>query len=184
MDINILILLLVIRIFLLLFAIVILIFVCFHLFFWIFTGVPFLKTEKEILEKLEKEIEWKKVKKFYDLGSGNGDVLKFFAKFHPEIEFVGYELNPLRIWTSKLFCSLPNVKFKRKNIFKADYSDADIVFIFLLSEILEKIIKKLRRELKPGTTIISNSFQFPNDFPPKRRIGNGDEFKTVYFYEI
>jgi SAM-dependent methyltransferase len=184
MDINIVIFLLIVRIILLLFSITILIFVSTHLFFWIFTGVPFLKSEKEILEKLEKEIDWRKIKRFYDLGSGNGNVLKFFAKLHPEIEFIGYELNPLRILISKLFCSLPNVKFKRKNIFKADYSDADIIFVFLLPEILEKIIKKFRRELKPHTLIISNSFQFPDDFPFFKKLGNGEEFKTTYFYEI
>ncbi len=175
---------LIIKIILLLFSSSILIFVSFSLFFWIFTGIPFLKSKKEVLEMVEKEIDWKRVKNFYDLGSGNGDVLKFFAKLHPEVNFIGYELNPIRVWLSKLFCFLPNIKFKRKNILKANYSDADVIFVFLLPEILEKIIKKIQRDLRSGTIIISNSYLFPDNFSPKKRIGSGEDFKTIYLYEI
>ena len=42
-----------------------------------------------------------------------------------------------------------------------DLRDADVVFAYLLQDTNDRLKDKLRRELRPGTRIIANTFVFP-----------------------
>jgi hypothetical protein len=55
-----------------------------------------------------------------------------------------------------------NVNFKTGNIFSADVSSADIVYLYLPQELMANLEIKLQKELKPGSLIISNSVSFRN----------------------
>ncbi len=155
-----------------------------HFLFWIISGVPFVRTNRKVLENLEKEIQWGKVKKFYDLGSGNGDVINFFANRHPDIEFIGYELNFFRNWKARLRF-FPNTKFLTKNFFKENFNDADIIFTFLFTETMDNIFDKLRNELSDSAILITNSFLFSNKkIKPFKIVGDGEKFETAYFYKL
>ena len=49
----------------------------------------------------------------------------------------------------------------RRNIFKVDLRDADIVFCYLLNPAMGKLDAKFRNELKKGCKIISHKFKLP-----------------------
>jgi hypothetical protein len=49
-----------------------------------------------------------------------------------------------------------------KSFWNVNLSSYDVVVIYGIDYIMERLEKKLLKELQPGTRIISNSFKFPN----------------------
>lgn len=117
----------------------------------------------------------------YDLGSGDGALLITAAKEFGAKAF-GVEIDPLRVWVSKL-ATLFNgqkekVKIIRKNFFDADMKDATVVFMYLIPKTLARLKPKLIKELKPGTRIVT--FVYKIDLP----IIEQDLKNEIYLYKI
>ena len=60
------------------------------------------------------------------------------------------------------------VTFVRADFFKTDLSDASVVTLFLSPNINARLQPKFRRELKPGTRIVSHRFPMPPDWKADR----------------
>ena len=62
------------------------------------------------------------------------------------------------------------MKFMNTDIFadSTNLSEATVVTLYLLPSLNVKLLPKLRRELKPGTRIVSNSFSM-GDWEAERR---------------
>jgi hypothetical protein len=169
------------------------VFIIFALFFIVFftmlifylrkTGVPFVKSEKNILEKIKKLDVLKDGMMVADLGSGDGSFLYFLAKDYPNVQFVGYEINPMFYQFSKVFQRLPNLKFYRQDFFKIDLGQFDCLYLFLYPSILEKLLPKIQKEAKKNCYIITNSFNFKNLEPVKKNISSR-ALSSVYIYQL
>jgi len=113
----------------------------------------------------------------YELGAGWGDILKELTTRYPNV--VGYELSPLP-WA---VASLRTKKCLREDFFKADLKDAGLIVCYLYPGAMRKLKEKFEKELKPGTWVISNTFQIPG-WEPKQIITLRDLYHTpVYLYE-
>lgn len=117
--------------------------------------VIFFPTEKIHLDYLKKNLTINNSDIVYDLGCGNGRILKYLIA-DSKARGIGIELSPILYLISKLRLR----KFKNINIvwgdfFKIDLRDASLVYCFLNKKVLEKLIPKLKVELRPGTKIIS-----------------------------
>ena len=68
------------------------------------------------------------------------------------------------------------VRFEENDLFNADIKDATVVTLFLLSSVNLKLKPKLLADLKPGTRIVSNTFDM-GDWKPDREfnVPNTDE---------
>lgn len=144
-----------------------------------FFGAPFESTVKKRVNKMIEFSRVSKNEKIVDLGSGNGKIVIEFAK--KGIEAHGYEINPFLVYISrkrikKLFLQ-DKAFIHRKNFMKEDLSDYDVVFIFQIWYMMGKLEKKLKKELKKGSRIVSNTWKFPNWKPRKQS-------KGVYLYKI
>jgi len=124
---------------------------------------PFVPTLKRVLPVIAKEIALSKNSVFYDLGCGEGRVLGIFRAAYPEAAFVGIE-------KSRLLCLLAKIlnrrflggRFKiiRGDFFKTDLSAATHVFLYQLPRVLDELLPKFEKELKPGATVVSVDFPF------------------------
>ncbi|MFX0209026.1 MAG: hypothetical protein ACFFDT_23785 [Candidatus Hodarchaeota archaeon] len=118
----------------------------------------------------------------YDLGSGDGRILIMAAR-----EFgakcVGYELNffrwKLSNWRIKRMGLSSQIKVIRSSFFEADLSHADVVFMYLLPSINEKLRPKLTKELNKGARVVTFSFVMKGWKAHKF----DDELK-IYLYKI
>lgn len=101
--------------------------------------------------------------KVYDLGSGDGRLLKLAAE--RGCQAVGFEINPFLVILTKIrFYFSPYrklIEVRWSNFWKADFRDADVVFVYLLPWKMEKLERTLRSKLKKGALVVSNSFVFP-----------------------
>lgn len=113
-----------------------------------------------------------KVKKgdvVFELGSGEATALMVAAK-----EFgatgVGIEIEPFRFFLSKAAVMRNGlsgqVELRRQNFFDADLSGADLIYLYLVSKTLNRLIPKLKKELKKGTKIVS--YKYEMDLPLKK----------------
>lgn len=125
------------------------------------TRVPWAKISEDNVYKIFKELNLPKGSLVYDLGCGDGRVL--FAAEKMGYRILGYELSlyPYLKARLKKYFSQSAADFKRRDFFKADLSQADAIFIFLVSTVMEKVGKKLKTELKHGALVISYGFNIP-----------------------
>ncbi|MES3003894.1 MAG: class I SAM-dependent methyltransferase [Pseudomonadota bacterium] len=95
-----------------------------------------------------------------DLGSGDGKILIAAAR-DPGARGLGLEYNPemveLSIRRAREAGVQDKVDFRRADIFASDFSSATVVTMYLLPELNLKLRPTLFR-MKPGTRIVSNSF--------------------------
>ena len=101
-----------------------------------------------------------------DLGSGDGRTVITAAKRGAKA--LGIEYNPDMVELSKGNAAKEGVgekaKFVKADIFETDFSEATVVTLFLLPSLNVKLRPKLL-EMKPGTRVVSNSFDM-GDWTP------------------
>jgi precorrin-6B methylase 2 len=107
----------------------------------------------------------------YDLGSGDGRIVIEAARKYGA-RAVGIELDPelnkKAARNAQKAGVADKVMFVRADFFKTDLSEASVVTLFLSPNINARLQPKLRRELKPGTRIVSHRFPMPPDWKPDR----------------
>ncbi|NCP67478.1 class I SAM-dependent methyltransferase [bacterium] len=129
-------------------------------FIWVFA--PYFPTRKGHLELIKKVADLKPGDVFYELGCGDARVSIAIAKAFPKAQIIGLEMaGPLFFWawTKAKLSGCKNLKIKWKNIFWQNLNDADAVYVFGMTESLNKKLKeKFIAELKPESRIISYVF--------------------------
>lgn len=127
------------------------------------TDVPYVPTDREFLPNIEQALDIKRGDVVYDLGSGDGRVLFYCARKHPDATFIGLETNPLLFAQANLYkkiARIRNVHFRREDIGNADISDATRIYAFLLPEVMRDIAPLLK-----APRIVSRAFEIPRRFP-------------------
>lgn len=132
------------------------------------SDAPFVPTKMDYIKKILKLAGVKKGKVFYELGSGDGRVVKEASKLGATS--IGVEQSLIRVLYSR-FKAVENSKFYHGDIFKRDYADADIVYVYLLHKGVDKLEGKLKKELKKGSVVITQTYHFKT-WKPFKKAGN------------
>jgi len=107
----------------------------------------------------------------YDLGSGDGRIpiaaAKRYGAFGVGVE-IDAKLNRRAEDNAKAVGVVDRVRFLTEDLFEADISQATVVTLFLLPRINQQLMPKLRRELRPGTRIVSHQFDMGEQWPPEQ----------------
>ena len=96
----------------------------------------------------------------YDLGCGDGRIVIAAAKRFG-IKAVGIDIDPVRITESNKNAAegvTGKVRFVQQDLFETDFRDATVVTMYLLTSVNRRLRPKLLAELKPGTRLVSHSF--------------------------
>jgi len=107
----------------------------------------------------------------FDLGSGDGRIpitaASRYGAFGVGIE-IDAKLNRQAEDNAKKAGVTDRVRFLTQDLFEADISQATVVTLFLLPRINQDLIPKLKRELRPGTRIVSHQFDMGEQWPPEQ----------------
>ena len=129
----------------------------------IFFGPPFIPTPMRIIKDLTQIANISKDDVVIDLGSGDGRMLIHAARQGAIAK--GWEINPLLVLWTRLAAHRyrvgKRVKVHLQNYYKADLSDATIVFLYNFPPHIPKLEQKLKQDLRAGTIVISHKFTFP-----------------------
>ena len=146
--------------------------------------VPYVPTPQAVVEAMLKLAEVKSGDVLYDLGSGDGRTVITAAKLYG-IRATGIDIDPKRIEEANANAKQAGVtnmvQFKNQDLFEADFRDASVVTLYLLPGINLKLRPKLWSELKPGTRIVSHSFDMGDWEPEKRVTVDG---RVLYYWTI
>jgi len=146
--------------------------------------VPYVPTPNPVVDEMLKVAEVGPKDIVYDLGSGDGRIVIAAARKHGA-RGVGIDIDPERIREARENARKAGVQdrveFRQGDLFKADIGQATVVTLYLLTGVNHKLRPKLLAELKPGTRVVSHSFDMGDWEPRAVRKVNGS---TVYYWVV
>jgi len=151
--------------------------------FW--TRVPFYPTSRRTYDAILAEIPGTPGLRFIDLGSGFGTLLYYLKHKRPDLIVEGSEISPLPALFSRLRGILrsgrPLIYFR--SFWKISLEPYDIVYAFLAPGPMAALWEKAKREMRPGTLLIVNSFPLPTEHFKEVVIEDHRTF-TLFMYRI
>ena len=146
--------------------------------------VPFVPTPERVVEKMLEVAKVGPRDVVYDLGSGDGRIVIAAAKKHGA-RAVGIDIEPERIKEARDNARRAGVsdrvEFRQEDLFKADFREATVVTMYLLTGVNQKLRPKLLAELRPGTRLVSHAFDM-GDWKPTQTYKVGTS--TVYYWVV
>lgn len=150
------------------------------------TKVPIILSPKQYIEVLLSSecLNIQNTTLVYEMGSASGNFSFEIEKKGPK-KVIAYELSPIHVFYARLKAKIlkSKVEFVRKDFFLADLRDADIVYAFLVSSIVNKLWKKMKRECRPGTLLVVLSDEIEGE-PKYKAIKTNPNKKYSTFYNI
>ncbi len=135
--------------------------------------VPYVPTDPEVVQSMLQLAGVKAGDKLYDLGCGDGRIVIAAAKTY-DARGIGIDLNPERITEARENAKASGVegkvRFLQQDLMKADFSDADVVSLYLLPSVNLKLRPQLWRQLRPGTRVVSHDFDMGPEWPPEKTV--------------
>ena len=105
---------------------------------------------------------------FIDLGSGLSSTLCRLARTYPHSRFEGVETAPLVFLLGWLRCLfIANCTIRYRSLWKADLAGFDVVYCFLSPAPMAQVWQKACAQMRPGSWLISNSFDIPGVTPDR-----------------
>jgi SAM-dependent methyltransferase len=118
---------------------------------------PLFPTPKGALRGLATQLSLPTEGRFLDAGCGLGDALVELHREFPRATLFGVEWSaPLRL-ACALRCRFATVR--RVDMWVADWSGFDLVYVFQRPESMERVLAKASRELRPGAWLASLEFE-------------------------
>jgi len=144
--------------------------------------VPYVPTTEDAVQAMLKLAKVQKSDIVYDLGCGDGRIVIAAAKTYGA-RGVGIDIDPERIREAKENARKAGVeklvRFEENDLFQADFREATVVSLFLLPSINLRLRPKLLQDLKPGTRVVSNTFDM-GDWKPDKEESLGGLDDDVY----
>jgi len=139
---------------------------------------PLFPTPHDALLGLPAAVALAEGARVLDAGCGLGDGLLALRRAYPQARLEGVEWSvPLR-----LLCALrcPWAKVRRGDLWRADWSDYGLVYLFQRPESMARAAAKAQAEMAPGTWLVSLAFEIPGATPHARLQPDGGHAVWVY----
>jgi ribosomal protein L11 methylase PrmA len=145
--------------------------------------VPYIPTTETAVKAMLELAGVKRSDIVYDLGCGDGRIVIAAAKSYGA-RGVGIDIDPVLVREAKKNARRAGVErrveFREQDLFRANFRDATVVTLFLLPAINKRLLPQLEA-LKPGTRIVSNTFEI-GDWKPAREIIVKDDPDDDYYF--
>jgi SAM-dependent methyltransferase len=149
------------------------------------SDVPFVPTSPAVVDKMLEVAGVTKDDVVFDLGCGDGRIL-IAAAVKYGARGVGVDVDAALIERARAAAVAAGVAdrvtFRVENFFDTDVRRATVVALYLLPSVNARLAPKLRAELRPGTRIVSNSFDMGDTWPADRRVPIGDT--AVFLWRV
>jgi trans-aconitate methyltransferase len=146
--------------------------------------VIFVPTPQKVITAMLQMAKVTRKDTVYDLGCGDGRIVVTAARRFGA-RAVGIDIDPERVVEARRRVHRAGVERKVEiregDLFEADLSNATVVTLYLLPSLNVKLRPKLLRELRPGTRIVSQSFDMGDWKPAAHRVVDGTD---VYLWIV
>ena len=148
--------------------------------------VIFVPTREPVANAMVKLAGVTKNDVVYDLGCGDGALLIAAARLGARV--VGVDIDPQRIKEATENVRKAGVQ-ERVTLIRGDIFDpaikigeASVVTLYLLPSLNQKLMPRLKADLKPGTRVVSHAFSMGEDWPADRE--EQADGTTIYMWTI
>jgi len=145
--------------------------------------VPYIPTTETAVKAMLELADVKSSDIVYDLGCGDGRIVIAAAKSYGA-RGVGIDIDPVLVREAKKNARQAGVEkrveFREQDLFQANFREATVVTLFLLPAINKRLLPQLEA-LKPGTRIVSNTFEIGDWKPVKEIVAKEDPGDDYYF---
>lgn len=143
--------------------------------------IHYIPTPEPVVEAMLEMGEIGEGDVLYDLGSGDGRIPITAAKRFG-VRAVGIEIDPQLIKVARRNAEEAGVshlvEFRESDLFTTDFSDADVVTLYLGDMLNLRLRPQLLEQLEPGARVVSHDFNMGDWTPEERRvIANRPVFK-------
>ncbi|HVL12632.1 MAG TPA: class I SAM-dependent methyltransferase [Gemmata sp.] len=157
--------------------------------------VPFVPTHEKVVAAMLKLAAVKEGDTVYDLGCGDGRITIAAVKDFKAKRGLGVDFNPERLKDcEKRMDDLKvsdedrkKITFKQGDVLKMtaeDFKEVDVVTMYLLPSVNEKLKPVLQKGLKPGARIVSHDFDMGDWEADKKEEVTADRTHTIYLWTI
>ena len=148
------------------------------------TRVPLYLASRDACTKLEALLPEGPVR-FADLGCGLGGPVAHLAKARPDGHFLGVEASPFSWLMAWLRClPLRNAHIRLGSLWRVDLSGIDVAYAFLSPVPMPALWAKAQREMRPGSRLVSHSFEIPGQVPARVIPVEGREGARLLVWEL
>lgn len=145
------------------------------------TQVPLFLSNKLTVHRLADWLPDISALRVLDIGSGTGSLVRRLARLRPNWHIHGIETAPAPYWISRHLCRRQaNANLARGDFWQNSLRDFDVVYAFLSPVPMSRLWAKAMREMRPGSWLISNSFEIAHT-EPTHVISVGDKRGTRLF---
>jgi protein-L-isoaspartate O-methyltransferase len=149
---------------------------------------PYVVSPQQIVDRMLELADPKPNETVYDLGSGDGRIL-ITAVQRYRSKAVGIEISEVLVKTAtdriKQLGLQNDARVINGDFLQVDLSPADIVTMYLATDVNEMLRPNLEKQLKPGARVVSHEYAIPGwkpklvdkDFPESHN-------HVIYLYEV
>lgn len=149
--------------------------------------VPYVPTPQNVVDEMLTLANVTKDDVVYDLGCGDGRLVITAVKKFGALRGFGVDIDPQRIEESNANARAAGVTdrvtFAVQDLFQTDFKEATVVTLYLLPEVNLRLRPKLLSDLKPGTRVVSHSFDM-GDWKPEKAITVQPGGQRLYLWTI
>ena len=141
---------------------------------------PFFPTRAGALEGLQRVVPLSPGARVLDAGCGLGHGLQALRAVWPQARLEGVEWSRPLAWRCQRRC--PWAEVRRGDLWADDWSALEVVYLFQRPETMPRAAEKARREMRPGTWLVSLEFPVP-DWTAHATLAP-DGGRTVWVYRL
>ena len=118
-----------------------------------------------------------------DLGSGDGRIVFAATQNRPGVRGIGVDINPELVAKANAAAKeqklSDRVQFLHQNVFDADLSKVDVIFMWLFPELMRLLRPKILREARPGTRLVAATWDMGPWWPADTTDDPPGAFMTI-----
>jgi SAM-dependent methyltransferase len=146
--------------------------------------VPYVPTPQSVVDKMLDMAKVTGGDYLIDLGSGDGRIPIAAAKRFGT-KGMGVDLDPALVQAAKNNAVNARVEdkveFRKQDLFETDLSQATVLTLYLLPRVNLQLRPRLLNKLKPGTRVVSHSFDMGDWKPDQKIVIDG---RTIYLWIV
>lgn len=128
--------------------------------------IPLYLSNRTTADALARQLPAHHGARLIDLGAGVGSVVCRLARLRPDAQVVGVENAPATWLVGRLRTyALGNCEWYWKDLWRTDLAAFDVAYAFLSPAPMAELWRKVEREMRPGSMLVSNSFPVPGRDP-------------------
>ena len=148
---------------------------------------PYVASPARVVDLMLEMARIKPGETVYDLGSGDGRIVIAAAEKY-KAKAVGVEISPKLVAAATAEIEKAGLsgqaRVMRGDVLQTDFSGADVVTMYLETQLNAQLRPRLEKFLKPGARVVSHDYPVPGWKAARVEKVDGRVMHTIYLYEI